>query len=339
MIDKARIVEEAQSIGFNRIRVAPMASNVSLKEYDQFLAKGHHGTMDWMVRSRPPRANLYELLPSAQSIIVVGLDYWHPRPEKPDGLQGKVSCYAWGRDYHKIITKKLQQLAQNLKNCDAGLEAYWTVDSRPVIERGWAHKSGLGFLGKNTMIISPGNTSFFFLGTLIINRVVTPDTPISLNHCGKCTRCLDQCPTNAFLSAFQMDARRCISYLTIEYDGIIDANLAHQMQDWIFGCDVCQEVCPHNHRQWLSKHAQLAPRQQHAWVDLEWLLTKNDQVILDHFAGSPIRRSGVEKIRRNAVISWLNQEGEIPNVILQGLSQDSVAFRQWEHCMQSTIYG
>ena len=331
---KERVQQKAADIGFNRLRVGTVERSVALKHYDRFLSKGYHGTMDWMVRSRPPRANIYELLPSAQSIIVVGLDYWHPRPEKPNGLHGKVSCYAWGRDYHKIITKKLQQLAQSLRECDQGLEAYWTVDSRPVIERGWAEQTGLGFLGKNTMIISPGESSFFFLGTLIVNRDLEPDRAISLNHCGKCTRCLDRCPTNAFVAPFQMDARQCISYLTIEYDGIIEPKLATQMQDWILGCDVCQDVCPHNHRKWLSKHAELAPRQDHAWVDLQWLLESSETKILDHFAGSPIRRAGIQKLRRNAVIAWLNQEGEIPQRWIDYLPKESLAFRQWEACQQ-----
>ncbi len=316
---KQSIIDAAHSFGFNRVRFVKAETNISLEHYDRFLANGLHGTMDWMVRSRPPRADIRQLLPTIQTVVVLGLDYWHPRPPKPDGLYGKVSCYAWGRDYHKVITKRLKKLGQHLQGLFPELDAYWTVDSRPVIERGWASKSGMGFVGKNTMVIAPAESSYFFLATLLINLEVEPDKPIQQNHCGRCTRCLDKCPTNAFIDAFRLDARRCISYLTIEHDGVIPKELASKMGDWLFGCDVCQDVCPHNHKKWISKHSDLAPRPKHAWVDLDWLFKASNQEILDEFAGTPLRRTGVPKLRRNATVLLMNN----PNF------EDSASLLRW----------
>jgi epoxyqueuosine reductase len=255
-----------------------------------------------------------------QTVVVLGVDYWHPRPPKPsEGLLGKVSCYAWGRDYHKIINNKLKKLARKLKDMDESLEGYWTVDSRPVIERGWAEKSGLGFVGKNTMIISPANSSYFFLATLLINVAVESDAPIAHNHCGRCTRCLDMCPTEAFVDAFRLDARKCISYLTIEHKGVIERSLAEKMQDWLFGCDVCQDVCPHNHRKLLSDNPDLAPKPQMAWMDLEWLCKSKENDVLDRLAGMPLRRTGVERLRRNAVVTLHNSKQSEAATLLKWL--------------------
>ncbi len=307
-IDKATLVETCFSFGFNRVRFAKAQRNVALTEYDRFLANGFHGDMNWMVGSRPPRANIRELLPSLQTVVVLGVDYWHPRPPKPDGeLVGRVSCYAWGRDYHKIINKQLKKLARALKVQHPELEGYWTVDSRPVIERGWAQQAGMGFVGKNTMIISPAESSYFFLATLLINVPIEADEPIVRNHCGRCNRCLDKCPTNAFVDAFRLDARKCISYLTIESKGVIEPALANKMGDWIFGCDVCQDVCPHNHKKLLSKHPDLAPRPKMAWLNLEWLCKAPKEEVLDRLAGMPLRRTGVERLRRNAVVTLHNE--------------------------------
>ena len=321
-LTKAQITACAAELGFNRVRFAKAESNVALTEYDRFLANGFHGDMKWMVRSRPPRANIRELLPTLRTVVVLGVDYWHPRPPKPtEGLYGKVSCYAWGRDYHKIINNKLKKLARRLKELDDSLEGYWTVDSRPVIERGWAEKSGLGFVGKNTMIISPADSSYFFLATLLTNTPVEPDAPIQHNHCGRCTRCLDRCPTDAFVDAFRLDARKCISYLTIEHKGVINSALSEKMNDWLFGCDVCQDVCPHNHRKLLSENPELAPRPNMAWMDLEWLCKAEDSQVLDKLAGMPLRRTGVERLRRNAVITLHNEQTSKANELLKWLKE------------------
>ena len=318
-ISKQQLQNIAEQYGFNRCFVTTAQHNVALTEYDRFLSKGYHGSMDWMVRSRPPRANIHQLLPTIQTMVVLGVDYWHPRPVRPYSMVGRVSCYAWGRDYHKVITKRLQQLLCALQEVDATIQGYWSVDSRPIIERGWAEKAGLGFVGKNCMIIAPADSSYFFLGTLALSIEIEPDIPITRNHCGKCTRCLDQCPTNAFVAPKQMDARKCISYLTIEHTGVIEKKLAVSMGDWIFGCDVCQDVCPHNHRKMLSMHADLAPRQQLAWLDIAWLFAEKEEKILDVLAGTPLRRTGIAKLQRNAVVVVYNHVQKEETIHSKGL--------------------
>ena len=320
-LSKTEVIEACKAFGFTRVQFAKAQTNVALDEYDRFLANGFHGDMKWMVGSRPPRANIRELLPSIQTVVVLGVDYWHPRPPKPKGVVGKVSCYAWGRDYHKIINNKLKKLSKHLGNKCPELEGYWTVDSRPVIERGWAQQSGLGFVGKNTMIISPADSSYFFLATLLLNIPLAPDRPIERNHCGRCRRCLDKCPTDAFVDAFRLDARKCISYLTIEHKGVIDPHLANKMGDWLFGCDVCQDVCPHNHRKQLSENPDLAPRPKMAWLDLEWLCKSSKSEVLERLAGMPLRRTGVERLRRNAVVVLHNTASAEAKELLQWVKQ------------------
>lgn len=300
-------MELAREFGFNRVKIAPAYSQVGIEHYDRFLSKGFHGTMSWMVRSRPPRADLRQLLPDAKSVVVLGLDYRHPRPPKPEYMSGRVSCYAWGRDYHKIIGKQLRNFTKRLQSINPEISTYWGVDSRPLIERAWAQEAGLGFLGKNCHIISPAESSYFFLAVMLINQTLEPDKPIVKDHCGRCSRCLDLCPTAAFINPYQLDSRRCISYLTIEYDGVIAPELAKKMGDWVFGCDICQDVCPHNHKELLSKHPDLAPRPKHAWLDLEWLFRADEQEILDELAGTPLRRAGVDRLRRNAAVCLSNQ--------------------------------
>jgi len=296
------IRSRAKQFGFSRVRFANLQKNVGVGDYDRFLANGYHGQMSWMVRSRPPRADPYLLLPDAQAIVVLGVDYYHPRPPDPGGLTGMVSRYAWGRDYHNKIGKQLRKFRLELQREIPDFNAYYGVDSRPFIERAWAQHAGLGFIGKNCMVIVPGQSSFLFLAMMLINIPVHADKPILTDHCGRCVRCLVGCPTDAFVMSRRLDARRCISYLTIEKKGEIPPAMRTKVGRWFFGCDHCQEVCPHNHRPPQSVELDFAPRPQHAWIDLEWVLKTPDQILHDHFKGTPLRRSGPIRLKRNAAV-------------------------------------
>ena len=300
MISRDVLLSLAHEEGFSRLKIARVDQAPGIEHYDRFLEKELHASMGWMRRSRPPRANPSLLLPSAKSLIVLGVDYFFPVPAKPAGLVGRVSRYAWGKDYHKRIGKRLLRLCKKLKEIDTSFESYFGVDSRPFIERAWAEISGMGFIGKNSMLISPADSSFFFLGMILCNAELEADIPITKDHCGKCQRCLVSCPTDAFLGNAQLDARRCISYLTIEHKGIIPDARKAEMGHWIFGCDVCQDVCPHNHRPAPAILQDFAPH--HAWVDLIWLMEAAADEINTYFAGSPVRRAGVPSLKRNAAI-------------------------------------
>jgi len=295
------IREESARYGFDEVRFAPVVPAPGVAEYDQFIGEGRQGEMQWMHRGREPRAAPDMLLPSAKSAVVLGMTYAHPRPPDPGGLTGKVASYAWGRDYHNLIGKRLRKLTRDLAHRIPGFEAYWGVDARPLIERAWAQRSGLGFLGKNCMAIMPASSSYFFLAVVLVNQGLPPDEPMG-DHCGPCRRCLDVCPTQAFTGPGQLDARRCISYLTIEHRSSIPLELRPLMGRWVFGCDDCQEICPHNGSTIPTANEDFAPRTGHAWLDLEWVLQSEDDALDKHFEGSPIRRCKPHGLKRNAAI-------------------------------------
>jgi epoxyqueuosine reductase len=299
---RAFIVTRSAELGFSVARFAPASGAPGIDRYDAFLDAGHHGEMDWMVRSRPPRADPRELLAGAKTAVVLAVDYAWPRPPDPGGLTGKVSAYAWGRDYHNLMSKRLRRLARELREEAPSVTGYWGVDSRPIIERAWAERSGIGFIGKNCCIIRPGQTSYMFLGVLLLGVDLEADAPLQRDHCGRCRRCLDICPTDAFVAARQLDARKCISYLTIEHRGPIPLHLREGIGRWVLGCDLCQEVCPHNHRLRPGSHEDFQPRNSNAWLDLDWLLRADDDDIMARFQGSPIKRPGPAGLKRNAAI-------------------------------------
>lgn len=283
------------------MRFATLDPAPGIEAYDHFLAAGYAGTMDWMARSRPPRAEPRLLLPDARAAVVLGTDYAWPRPPDPGGLTGKVASYAWGRDYHNLIGKRLRKLVFALKDRIPGFEAYAGVDSRPFVERAWAERAGLGYVGKNACVIVPSEGSYFFLAVMLVNVELEPDRVMG-DFCGRCRRCLDACPTDAFVDAGRLDARRCVSYLTIEHDGPIPEALRPGLGRWVFGCDTCQEVCPHNHDPVASAELDLAPRPDHAWLDLPALLETPDDALVARFQGTPIRRAAPVRLKRNAAI-------------------------------------
>lgn len=296
------IQARAAALGFSVIRFTSAEGAPGIAHYDAFLQAGRQGSMAWMSRSRPPRADPRLLLPSAKTAVVLAVDYAWPRPPDPGGLTGKVSAYAWGRDYHNLLSKRLRRLARELRAEAPGIDGYWGVDSRPLIERAWAEKAGIGFIGKNCCVFRPGETSYMFLGMLLLSESIPPDKPHWRDHCGRCRRCLDACPTDAFVGPRQLDARRCISYLTIEHRGPFPPHLREGVGRWVFGCDLCQEVCPHNHTLHPGAHEDFTPRGDNAWLDLEWLLNAAPETISAHFQGSPIKRPGPSGLKRNAAI-------------------------------------
>ncbi len=300
----AQIRRRCAELGFLRTRFCAVEEGLDIGHYDAFLAQGRQAGMGWMVRGRDPRQDPGLLLPGARAAVVLGVDYAWPRPPDPGGLTGMVARYAWGRDYHNLVGKRLRRLARILREDQPELGLYWGVDSRPILERAWAERAGLGYIGKNCCIILPGQGSFLFLAVFFVDVELPADPPLAdaARHCGSCRRCLDLCPTEAFIDAHQLDARRCISYLTIEHRGPIPEELRPGMGRWVFGCDLCQEVCPHNHNPPLSPELDLSPRPGQAWLELDRLLLEEDEVVERCFEGSPLRRPGAIGLKRNAAI-------------------------------------
>ncbi len=293
---KARLCAEAHRLGFLRARVASADADLDMGGYDAFLAAGRHADMEWLATGRDARAAAGRCLPGARSVLVLAFDYTHALPADPGGLTGRVASYAWGRDYHNFVLKRVRKLQSWLRTHAPEVDSYSSVDMRPVYERAWAARAGLGYAAKNTFQVLPGESSRFVLATLLLTAELAADPPMG-DHCGRCTRCLDVCPTGAFVGPGELDARRCISYLTIESTSAVPETLRPGLGRWVFGCDDCQDVCPH---QRAATHDVPETRPRHAWLGLFELLAADDASLRARFEGSPIRRAADHRLRRNA---------------------------------------
>jgi epoxyqueuosine reductase len=256
--------------------------------------------MDWMKATKAIRQDPRIKMPGARSVVVVARNYFHPDPEAGPGT-GKVARYARGRDYHKVLKKPLLKLARFLDDFGVVSPSYAAVDSGPVMERAWAERAGLGWIGKNSLVLRRDIGSWFFLGAVITEVALAPDSPVA-NRCGTCRACLDACPTNAFVREGVLDARKCISYQTIENRGDIPEDVQSNMKGWVFGCDICQEVCPWNRFEQTSTEPDFAPRKGQAFPKLEELAGSNEETFNERFAGTPIRRTKHAGMARNAKV-------------------------------------
>ncbi len=293
------IQREARDLGLGHVRFARVEGPTPrIEAFEAFLDEGRHGVMRYLERGRKIRGDVSLRFPGAATAVVIGLAHHHARPPDPGGLTGMVARYAWGRDYHNLFGKRLRRLQKRLRA--AGIDSWGGVDTAPILERAWAEASGLGFTGKSCIQILPARTTWFFLGVLFVGADIDPDPPVERDHCGSCTRCLAACPAGAFVGPYELDARRCVAYWTIEAPGAIPAALRPALGRWVFGCDLCQEVCPHNAAAPVCPEDDLAPR--NAWLDLVWLLDAEDDVLDARFTGTPLRRPGIEGLRRNACV-------------------------------------
>ncbi|MEC8423714.1 MAG: tRNA epoxyqueuosine(34) reductase QueG [Myxococcota bacterium] len=316
-IDADALRAQAANLGFTRVRFTTIDGEApGIQHYDDFLAAGRHAGMDWMVRGRDARADPAGRVPAGLTAVALGIEYGGPRPADPGGLTGKVARYAWGRDYHNVVGRRVRKLVKALSR--QGVRAYGGVDSRPLIERAWAEQAGLAYLGRNCCAIIPGQGSYIFLAVILVDVALAPDPPMATlsRHCGTCRRCLDSCPTDAFVGTGQLDARRCISYWTIEHRGVIPADLWSNFGRWVFGCDICQEVCPHNHAPRSDIEAAFRPLPGRAWLDLEWVLDARPDALSAALEGSPLRRPGPQGLKRNAAIALGNLNDAAARAVL-----------------------
>ncbi|MCB9682927.1 MAG: tRNA epoxyqueuosine(34) reductase QueG [Alphaproteobacteria bacterium] len=287
----------AHAHGFTTVRCAPVGPTPHGAAFRAWLDAGHHGSMGWLDQQVDVRLDPRTRLPTARTALVLAVHHHHRRPPDPGGRTGLVARYAWGRDYHNLVGKRLKRLRRAL--ADLGVASWGGVDTAPILERSWAAAAGLGFTGKNTVQILPARTSWMLLAVLFLDVDLTPDTPLR-DHCGRCRRCLDACPTDAFVGPRDLDARRCIAYWTIESRALAPRPLRAGIGRWVFGCDVCQEVCPHNAAPDEAAEDDLAPR--HAFLDLDALLTADDDALVERFTGTPLRRPGGAGLKRNALL-------------------------------------
>ena len=297
------IKRRAAELGFAATGVARLDRNPHAAELDRWLADGHAGTMTYLQRQAEKRKDPRLIMPEAKTAVVTLTNYFHgARVASPAATpRGQVAQYAWSPDYHDVLGKRLEQLATAIRELVPGATTRCYVDAGPVPERELAQLAGLGWIGKNMMLIHPEIGSFTFIGVVLTDAGLEPDLPFEADRCGTCRRCLDACPTQAFAGPRDLDARACISYLTIEHRGAFTPAQASQLGDWIFGCDVCQDVCP-----WNVSFAQptrdpgFAPRPEIAQPDIRELAQIDDDDFQRRYQGTPFTRPGYGGMRRNA---------------------------------------
>lgn len=299
----ARVKAGAKALGFARTGVADAGRLDEEGEHlDAWLGAGHHGQMSWMADTAPVRKDPSDprMLENAQSVIVMAAPYL-----RRNGYQGpppaRVAKYALGRDYHNVLTKKSRKIARLLQ--EAGFTARVAVDSKPVFERAWAERAGVGFVGKNCCLIVPGLGSHAFLACVVTTARLEADAPMG-RRCGTCTLCLEACPTRAFNGPRSLDARKCISYLTIEHRGPIPLAQRQALGPWVFGCDVCQDVCPYNHTSGATEGSLEAFEPSERWdgFDVARLLQMSGGELRTWAEGSPVKRAQPEGLARNAAL-------------------------------------
>lgn len=305
-----RIRDWAAEFGFQQLGI----TDVDLGEHEGYLQKwldaGYHGEMEYMQRHGEKRSQPDKLVPGTCRVISVRMDYLADDTQPLQVLQSPdqayVSRYALGRDYHKLIRGRLAKLARRIEEQAGGGRYRAFVDSAPVLERALAEKAGMGWIAKNTMLINAEAGSWFFLGEIYTDLPLPVDASTDSKHCGTCTACLDICPTDAFKGPFELDARRCISYLTIEHRGAIDPELRPLMGNRVFGCDDCQLCCPWNKFAHCSGEPDFKPRHGLQDRDLVELFLWEEQAFLDNTEGSAIRRIGFERWQRNLAVALGN---------------------------------
>jgi epoxyqueuosine reductase len=271
---------------------------------------GHMDGLPWFTEERARfSADPRNLHPTARSIIAVGIPYWMPDIQPPnDGIRrGRISRYAWGRDYHKTLKQRMKDLHARLERATGrSIEARHLVDTARIIDRAAAARSGLGWYGKNTMILVPRRGSWVMLGELVVDIDIQPDAPLK-PKCGRCTRCLDICPTGALVDEYVLDVPRCISYLTIELRGPIPRELRPRMGNWVFGCDLCQEVCPYTGAALPEDEPSFRPKRiEHAYPPLAWLLEISEAEFRAEFSGTAVMRAKWQGMARNAAVALGN---------------------------------
>lgn len=311
--EKTRLFKEiGYQIGFDKIGIAKAGKAPKSEFLESWLAAGKHGSMTWMEKHKQIREDLRKFFPGARSVIMVALNYYTPHPIKSLPQTAKISRYAWGSDYHKIMKKMLKRYLEQLKTIDSSVLGRAFVDSAPVMEKQWAVLAGLGWQGKNTNLLTRDYGSWLFLGGLAINQDLLYDTPTQ-DYCGSCNACITACPTNA-LEHYAIDASKCISYLTIEFRGeTLPNHLKEKLENWAFGCDICQDVCPWNRFAKETHEPRFHPKDaKMVNPPLDFLVQLKEDEFESFFAGTPVRRAKYPYFMRNvkAVMEKQNKEGE-----------------------------
>lgn len=309
-----RIKEQAQVLGFELAGIAAATAADNFDRLQEWLARGCAGEMAYMHRQAEARRHPNAILPDVRSVVMVGMNY-KPGERRagtftstpfPAGdrvrIRGRVARYARGKDYHDVLRERLNQLLAWIQTQRPGCHGRGVVDSAPLLERDFARRAGLGWFGKNTMLLNKKLGSYFLLGALLLDLELQPDPIHERSHCGSCTACLEACPTKAFDGPGWLDSRRCLSYLTIELRGPAPEEMREHMNDWLFGCDICQEVCPWNRKAPPGTEPALLSRPDLDAIDLVELLGLSEEEFRRRFRGTPLMRARRRGLLRNAAL-------------------------------------
>ena len=303
---KEQVLALAEELGFDECRITTAHEATHAEVYDQWIADGTYGDMDWMAKAPERRRDPRVVLPGAQSVVVLALNYHQQRPPESGeaGARGEIARYAWGDDYHDVIEKRLKRFCAELESRFGGTHRRY-VDYGPVLERDFASDAGMGWNGKSTVQIHRRFGTWFFLAEIITTLELEPDEPES-DHCGKCTACIDACPTQAITAPRRLDALRCISYLTIENKGAIPEEFRTAIGNRIFGCDDCLDVCPWNRFAKESQEAKFAARDYVSGMPLREFLRLDDEEFRTLFRRSPVKRIKLHRFLRNVCVALGN---------------------------------
>jgi len=301
---------EATRLGFHLVGACPAVSSPGIDRFFDWLAAGYAGEMRYLSERAEAYADRSRVLEGARSILMLGLAYRTEEPQPAQPGEGRISRYAWGGDYHQVVRAKLHALAELHRRLSPEGGVRGVVDTAPLLEREYAQLAGLGWIGKNTLLLNREHGSWFFLAALLTTEVLSYDEPHGQDHCGTCRACLDACPTGALVGPYQLDARRCISYLTIELRGPVPPELREGVGDWLFGCDACQEVCPWNRRSTTRGDAVFAPNPGNDPADLAALFKLDEAAFRERFRATPLWRAKRRGMLRNAAIVLGNRRHE-----------------------------
>lgn len=328
----ASLKGEARRLGFALSGACAAVNPPGFNRFGEWLAAGFAGEMRYL----DSRATAYEhprhVLDGVRSVLMLAMPYRTAEPQTPEAGQGRVSRYAWGQDYHELIWRRLDELARWLESRRPDCRVRGIVDTAPLLEREFAQLAGLGWVGKNTLLLNKELGSWFFLAALLTDVDLSDDEPYTADHCGTCTACLDACPTDAFAAPYVLDARKCISYLTIELREQIPTELRAGIGDWLFGCDVCQDVCPWNTREHNAAHTD-EPAFQPATgmnpIDLVELFNLDDEAFRTRFRHTPLWRARRRGLLRNAAIALGNRPTDAARpALMKGLNDPEPLVRE-----------
>ncbi|GIU82722.1 MAG: epoxyqueuosine reductase [Pyrinomonadaceae bacterium] len=297
-----KIRKKALELGFHKVGFAPAETLMHERDLlEKWLEKGFHGEMLWMAREPEKRTDPKLLFPQAKTVISVALNYYTPFQHEETPKKGKISRYAWGDDYHEILREKLQRLLEFIKTLDHEVEGKICVDTSPIMEKAWAVRAGLGWIGKHSNLITKDYGSWVFLGEILVNIEIEDETKIETDHCGSCTACINACPTGAIVEPYVVNSNLCISYATIELrEPELPEKIKENLNGWLYGCDICQEVCPWNRFQKETEENRFHPRNNETSVSIDSILSMTHEQYIERFRRSPMKRAKLQGLKRNA---------------------------------------